>query len=322
MIFGAFLTLLFAYSAHSACATISDTLAEASYVSCQTNVILTNAPVATKAASVCTCLNNLVGNLTPNCDANTLSVDAYCAGATALNAIGLTGAYDFSTCSACATPPASPLLPSACSTCIMKLVSCATTGYFNLQTYPAVTYPLLSTTCNCVGSFYNCFAGCGSPASQYLTSYCQQYSFCNCDGSVNTVAAANLVTYLKSLSFAPLHAYVLSKSGVLSIDCATKTTAAGTSLDSDRFICDINFASAVNYTNVHLWVGGYIGKSVNIVIGSFPSGPLVATLKRDNLDTELTSATTTYTFQVTSDSARMAAVSGALLLVLGLFIAF
>jgi len=311
--------LLFAFFAYlnADCNAVIDSAALTTYSTCQTTAITGSTPVATKAAAVCTCLSNYASTASANCDTSTIAIDGACAAATALNAIS-SGTYDFGTCSPCANPPPSPLLPTACSRCIMNFVACATTGYFNLQTYPAVSLMVLNGTCKCIGQFYSCFSSCGSPASQYLNNYCNAYSFCNCDGSFNTGRALAVVNYLKTAGFGLFHAYFVSKSGAGSIDCITKTTSAGSALDGTRFICDIDFGTSTpSYSNVHLWVEGYIGKTVSFALGQLPAGPIVS-LKRDSEEIAVSS---TYTFQVNS-GAKMSVFSGALLLALAAFFAF
>jgi len=313
--------LLFAFFAliSADCITGVDTTAYNAYTSCQSLVLAGTATAATKAASICSCINTMAAASSTNCDTATITIDGLCAAATALSGIGVAGTYDFGTCNTCANPPASPLLPTACSRCIMNLVSCVSTGYYGLATYPAIAYMALNGTCKCVGQFYSCFSGCGSPGSQYINQYCNTYSFCNCDGSYNTGRAAAVVTYLKTLGFTTFHAYFVSKSGAVSIDCITKTAAAGSNIDGTRFFCDIDFGgTSVSYANVHVWIEGYLGKTVNFVLGQIATAPLGVSLKRDSEEIAVSS---TYTFQVNS-GAKMSVFGGALLMALAAFFAF
>jgi len=311
--------LLFAFFAYlnADCTPAIDATALTTFSTCETTALLGSGSASTKASAVCTCLTAYAATSSPNCDSSTIAIDGACAAATALGAISTAGTYDFSTCNPCANPPASPLLPTACSRCIMNLVACATTGYYSLQTYPAITNMVLNGTCKCIGQFYSCFSSCGSPASQYLNNYCNAYSFCNCDGTFNTGRAAAVVTYLKNAGFTLFHSYFLTKSGAITIDCLSKTTSAGSALDGTRFICDIDFGTtSPSYSNVHLWVEGYIGKTVSFALGQVPAGPIVS-LKRDSEEIAVSS---TYTFQVNSGT-KMSVFSGALLLALAAFFA-
>jgi len=289
------------------CNTNAITTAGSNFVSCETNALTANSP-ANVASALCTCASNYVTDSasgSSGCDAVTLAVDGYCSAFTIISEVQDSN-YNFGSCSVCANPPSSPNFPPSCSNCIQSYTSCLTTGLFSLEVAPSVALSFsLVQACQCLSSYFSCFAGCNSPLSSYVNTDCNLYSFCGCNGNgAGVVDVTAAITYLKSTNFVQFQYSITTSSGgvVVDIDCETPT-ANTPGLANDRILCDITFNGTitVNWTQVHIWITSFVGTKVHIgdtVILTGEVSEAWISPKRD-VDTELSN---TYTIQAVSAS--------------------
>jgi len=216
---------------------------------CQTEAIIGSITDGT-GGKVCNCIGNFSVAAGLNCDATTLAILDYCAGATIVAAALSNSNYDFgSSCNSCANPPASPNWPSTCSKCFESYTACLSTGSFDLKARTSVALSFsISQTCSCIGQFVSCFEGCNSPLSNYATNICNNFNtLCACNGTTTVKAAiGDIVKYLKS-TWTNFNSFLLNLQGtpITSVDCQTKTTNLGSTLATGRFVCDFTFLTQV-----------------------------------------------------------------------------